>query len=268
LRFAKGNNVGIRASRGEYILILNPDTIMHEGALDGTVKYADEHPGAGAFGCRIVNADGSYQGSIWPFPTLFSEWIQALGLRPLAYLSEAFNPGAYVRWKGNTERTIGYPAGCFILFRGDLLKRLGGFDEQFFYYYEETDLCHRIWDAGYSILYTPDVVITHLIGQSTHKKFPPIGFAIDRQITRYLYFYKYYGRRGARSARRSALVALVIRRAANALLQRVKPSELGKSNAEFLRTLFDWNYQVDPVRLAEKGEEPNLHIPMKRVMER
>src|SRR5579862_3030138 len=60
LRFAKGNNVGIRESRGEYILILNPDTIINPGTLDGMVKIADQHPEASAFGCKVLNSDGSY----------------------------------------------------------------------------------------------------------------------------------------------------------------------------------------------------------------
>jgi len=269
LRFAKGNNVGIRASQGEYALILNPDTIIHAGALERIVAFADRHPEAGAFGCRVLNADGTYQGCIWPFPTPGSEWRQALGLRWLGYLSEAFHPGAYVKWKGETERTVGYPAGCCVLIRNELLKRLGGFDEQFFYYYEETDLCRRVWDAGYPILYTPTASITHLGGQSTHKKFPPIGFAIDRQVTRYLYFYKYYGERGVRSARRSVLAGLILRRLAEGLLQLVKPSDHGKQHLEFLGTLFEWNSRVDPVRLAKNGDEPELHVkPLGRVLER
>lgn len=269
LRFAKGNNVGIRQSQGEYILILNPDTIIHNGTLDGIVGFADQHPEAGAFGCRVLNADGTYQGSIWPFPTPRSEWIRALGLHALGYLSEAFHTGAYLKWKGRTQRTVGYPAGCFVLIRSELLKRLGGFDEQFFYYYEETDLCRRIWKAGFSILYTPEVSITHLEGQSTTKKFPPIGFLIDRQVTRYLYFYKHYGHEGARSARRSILAALLLRRLAGKFVQLVRPSEAGRNNLELLRTLFNWNYCVDPVRLAENGEEPKPFLKLgPRVLER
>ena len=59
LGFAKGNNVGIRASQGKYVLILNPDTIVHEGALDRWLRFADRHPEAGAFGCRVLNWDGT-----------------------------------------------------------------------------------------------------------------------------------------------------------------------------------------------------------------
>src|SRR4051812_38054757 len=85
LRFAKGNNAAIAASRGEYVLILNPDTIIHRGSLEKFVTFADQHPEAGAFGCRVLNPDGSYQESGRPFPTLRGDWIAAFFLRPLAH---------------------------------------------------------------------------------------------------------------------------------------------------------------------------------------
>jgi len=269
LRFAKGNNVAIRASQGEYVLILNPDTIIHKGAFDRVIAFADRHPDAGAFGCRVLYADGTYQGCARPLYTVRSEWCLALGLRPLAYLSDWFHPGEYVGWNGNTKRSVGWLAGCFILVRGELLKRLGGFDEQFFYFYEDTDLCRRIWESGNSILYTPDVSITHLGGHSTNKRFPPIGFAIDGQVTRYLYFYKYYGARGARSCRRAILVSLLLRRFVGWLAQIVRPSETNAERQQLLRALFDWNYHVDPVRLTQTGEEPELRVSLaNRVLER
>jgi hypothetical protein len=269
LRFAKGNNVAIRVSQGEYVLILNPDTIIHDGALDKIIVYADKHPEAGGFGCRVLNVDGTYQGCIRPLYTLRSEWCAALGLWPLSYFSEWFGTGRYVGWKGDTERTVGWPAGCFILVRGDLLRRLDGFDEQFFYYYEDTDLCRRIWEAGYPILYTPDISITHLGGQSTNKKFPAIGFALDGQVTRYLYYYKYYGARGARSSRRSILVSLFIRKTFYGIVAALNPTPEARERVTLLRQLFDWNYRVDPVRLVEHGEEPTLEgVKMQRIMDR
>jgi len=263
LGFAKGNNAGIRASRGEYVLILNPDTIIHDGALDRLIAFADKHPEAGAFGCRVLNADGTFQGSIWPFHTPRSEWCWALHIDFLAYFSDWFHPGKYVGWKGDAERTVGWLAGCFTLVRGELLRRLGGFDERFFYYYEDADLCRRIWDAGHSILYTPDVSITHLGGQGTSQKVPPVVLAIYREETRYLYFYKYFGMRGVRSARRAILVGLFLRGLAGALIYTLRPNEIAKENQKLLRTLFKWNCRVDPVRLAQKGEEPEQHIKPK-----
>jgi N-acetylglucosaminyl-diphospho-decaprenol L-rhamnosyltransferase len=269
LRFAKGNNVAIRASRGEYVLILNPDTIIHDGALDRLIAFAGKHPEAGAFGCRMLNADGTYQQAIWPLFTPRSEWCLALGLRPLAHVSSWFHPGEYVGWKGDSERKVGWVAGCFLLVRSELLKRLDGFDEQFFYYYEDQDLCRRIWEAGYPILFTPNVSITHLGGQSTNKRFQPIGFAIDSHVTRYLYYYKYYGANGVRSVRRAVLTSLFVRRLLAGIVQIVRPSDERKKRQELRRALFEWNYRVDPVLLAEKGEEPKLdNKPMDRVLER
>ena len=269
LRFAKANYVGIRASQGEYVLILNPDTIIHERTLDTVVALAEKHPEAGAFGCRVLNSDGSYQACIRPFPSIRGEWIAALCLNSLGHLSDWFQAGSYVDWKGESQRTVGWLAGCFILVRGELLKRLGGFDEQFFYYHEDMDLCRRVWQSGQTILYTPEATITHLGGQSTSKKFPPIGFALDGQITRYLYYYKYEGVRGVRRARRVVLASLALRRIGYRLLEMVRPTESIKNRLELLRVLYMWNDRVDPVRLVEHGEEPDLGINLGiRVLER
>jgi len=268
LRFAKGNNVGIQASAGEYILILNPDTIIHDGALDQIVDYADKHPEAGALGCRVVNIDGSYQEHVCPLPTIRSEWMAALHLGALASLSNWFNPGVYVGWNGDGERTVGWLAGCFILVRAELLKRLGGFDEQFFYYYEDTDLCHRIWEAGYSVLYTPDISITHLKGHSTKKRFP-LGFELDKYVTRYRYFYKYDARRGAIRCRQVSMAWLLVRRVGFGLVQLFKPSEEKNLRLQLYKVAMEWNWRVDPVRLVENGEEPQLAVPpLGRVLER
>jgi GT2 family glycosyltransferase len=269
LRFAKANNVGIRASSGEYVLILNPDTIIHDGCLDSMVAYADEHPEIGAFGCRVLNSDGSYQLSAQPFSTVPRELIVAFRLQWLSYVSDFFLGDSYKGWKGERDKRVDWIAGCFMLFRGDLLRRLGGFDEQFFYYYEDMDLCRRIWESGHPIVYAPVGTITHLKGHSTSQRLPPVTFAVDSQITRYLYYYKYYGLRGVRHARLVSLVAMTVRRVGYGLLQLVKPTELGERRLELLRALFQWNYRVDPVRLVENGEEPELDFALTgRVLDR
>jgi len=258
LRFARGNNVGIEKSRGEYVLILNPDTIIHPGALDKFVEFADRHPEAGAFGCRVLNADGSYQGPARPFPTLLGDWIAALCLRPLAYLSDFFISDKYMRWKGDTERPIDWQSGCCVMFRAQLLKRLGGFDEQFFYYYEDTDLCKRVWLAGYSIFYTPEATITHLGGQSTRRF--PLAFELDKYVTRYRYYYKYYGPRGARGCRRVSLASLRIRQLGYGALQLINPTASRKEYLALNRAAIEWNKRIDPVRLVERGEEPETPL--------
>jgi GT2 family glycosyltransferase len=256
LGFAKGNNVGIRVSKGEYVLILNPDTIIHDGALDKWIASADRHPEAGAFGCRVLNVDGSYQHPAQPFPTIRRQWIAALYLRPLAYVSKVFISDMYTGWKGDTERTIDWQCGCCVLFRGNLLKRLGGFDEQFFYHYEEVDLCRRVWEAGYPILYTPEASITHLGGQSVNRF--PIRFALESYRNRYRYFYKHYGRKGAHRCRSVSLAWLRVRQLGYGLAGLVKPTDALKSRMQMYRIAIEWNRRLDPVRFVETGEEPEV----------
>jgi GT2 family glycosyltransferase len=256
LRFAKGNNVGIQISKGDYVLILNPDTIIHEGSLDRFIDFADRHPEAGGFGCRVLNPDGSYQGCARPFPTIWREWLGALYLRSLGYISDVFISDKYVGWRGRTERVIDWQAGCCLMVRGELLKRLGGFDEQFYYYYEDLDLCHRIWDAGYPILYTPEAVVTHLGGQST-KNFR-IAFEIDKYRNRYRYFYKYFGRTGARRCRRVSLAWVRVRQIGYGLLHLVAPSKVSQQRLELYRAAVAWNKRVDPVDFVQDGTEPQL----------
>lgn len=256
LGFGKGNNVGIRASSGEYVLILNPDTIIHDKALDKWIAFADRHPEAGAFGCRVLNPDGTYQYPAQPFPTIWRQWIAALYLRPLGYVSNAFVSDTYTGWKGDTERTIDWQCGCCLLFRADLLKRLGGFDEQFFYHYEEVDLCRRVWGARYPILYTPEASITHLGGQSV-KRFP-IRFVLESYRNRYRFFYKHYGRKGARRCQRVSLAWLRVRQLGYGLAGFVKPTDALKSRMQMYRIAIEWNRRLDPIRFIEAGEEPAI----------
>jgi GT2 family glycosyltransferase len=269
LRFAKGNNVAISASAGEYVLILNPDTIIRDRALDKIIGFADNHQQVGAFGCRVLNSDGSYQTSARPFASLRSEWIVALHLRWLGRLWNLGSGDAYPDWKGETERQVDWISGCFMLVRANILKQLGGFDEQFFYYYEDMDLCRRIRQAGYSIIYTPQAEIIHLKGQSTNQRLSSVVFALDSQVTRYLYYYKYYGMRGARHARQISLVSLFLRWLGYRLAELASHTETQKSRLEQLGVLLRWNYHVDLVRLIEYGEEPQLQVALTgRVLER
>jgi GT2 family glycosyltransferase len=255
LRFSKGNNVGIQATTGEYCLILNPDTIIQDGSLDRLIAFADAHPEAGGFGCRILNPDGTYQRSARPFPTIWRCWISALGLAGLGRFTEVFTADEYLRWKGDTVRDIDWQSGCCLLVRSKLLKQLEGFDDRFQYYYEDVDLCHRIWDAGYQILFTPGATVTHLGGQSTSNRFP-IPFELDKHRNRYRYFYKYFGESGARSCRRHSLARIRVRQFRYRLHAMFKPSEGLRKRLELYRAAAEWNRRIDPVALVEHGREP------------
>jgi N-acetylglucosaminyl-diphospho-decaprenol L-rhamnosyltransferase len=257
LGFAKGNNAGIQVSQGEWVLILNPDTIIHDRAFDRLITFAERHPEAGACGCRVVSPDGSYQVSARPFPTIRRQWLAALYLRPLAYLSDALTPDIYVRWHGDTERAVDWQSGCCVLFRGQVLRDLGGFDGQFFYQLEEVDLCRRVHDAGYAILFTPSAVITHLGGQSVRRF--PIRFALEKYRSRYRYFYKHYGPRDARQCRQAVLASIRLRQAGYSLINLLRPSDCLRERLEMYRAVAAWNKALDPVGFVTQGTEPDLN---------
>ena len=265
LGFAKGNNAGIREATGEYVLILNPDTIVHEGSLDRWIEFADRHPGAGAFGCRVHNPDGTYQRSARPFPTISRQLVAGLGLRFLGRFNYPVLSDNYEGWRGNTEREVDWQSGCCILVRGALLRELGGFDERFFYQFEEVDLCRRVWSSGYRIRFTPAVSITHLGGQSVGRF--PVRFAIEICRNGYRYFYKHYGSNGARQYRLVLLTKFRVRRAWYGLVNLVRPSDILKSRLEMYKAAIAWNKQLDPIQFVEHGtEKPSeqTHLQMSK----
>jgi len=253
LGFARGNNAGIREANGDYVLILNPDTVIRDRALVKLVAFADLHPEAGAFGCRVLNPDASFQDPARPLPTVLGYLTAALGLRRLASVSKQF-ASDYSGWDGNTERTIGYQSGCCVLFRRSILKALSGFDERFFYHFEETDLCCRVWESGYSILFYPGAEITHLGGQSVGRF--PIRFALETYRSGYRYFFKHYGARGAIRIRRVYLLNLLVRLAGYKVLSLAKPTEALRSRLEMYRVALRWNFKLNPLRFIESGAEP------------
>jgi GT2 family glycosyltransferase len=256
LGFARGNNAGIAAAVGDYILILNPDTIIHGRALEKLVAFADQHPEAGAFGCKVLNTDGTYQYTAKLFPTVWRFWIDALGLKWLGHLSKVFASRSYPGWHGDTEREIDWQSGCCVMFRGALLKKIGGFDPQFFYHCEEVDLCQRVWKEGYFILFTPSARITHLGGQSVKRA--PTRFEIETYRNLYRYFYKNCGPEAARSIRWPILANLLFRSVAYGLRNLLYSPVGAKEEQETRKVLLKWHYQVDPVNFVTTGQEPDL----------
>jgi GT2 family glycosyltransferase len=176
----------------------------------------------------------------------------------LAHVADLFLAGEYVRWKGDSERTIGWQSGCCVLVRGEVLRQLGGFDPQFFYSYEEVDLCRRIWDSGYPILFTPRASITHLGGQSVNRF--PIRFVLETYRSRYRYFYKHHGKQGARRSQLASIAWIRVRQIGYGLLYLVKRTDSLKRRLEIYRVALQWNRELDPVKFAETGEEPKINF--------
>jgi GT2 family glycosyltransferase len=166
--FARANNIASRRAQGEYILLLNPDTVVLDGALDKLLAFAHRTPQARIWGGRTVFADGTLNASsCWRQMDLWSLFCGAVGLNSVFRSSPIFNREGYGGWDRMTEREVDIVTGClFLISRADW-DRLNGFDPAFFMYGEEADLCLRARHLiGARPRVTPDAVIVHYGGAS------------------------------------------------------------------------------------------------------
>jgi GT2 family glycosyltransferase len=168
LGFAGGNNLAAREARGKYLLLLNPDTLVLDGAIDRLVAFAERTPGAGIWGGRTLNADRSLNPTnVFGDQTLWSIFCRTSGLALAFRRSELFNPEDYGTWDRGSERAVDIVSGCLFLIRRDLWEALGGFDPTFVMYGEEADLCRRARSLGAAPRMTPEATIVHYAGASS-----------------------------------------------------------------------------------------------------
>ena len=163
--FAAANNLAATRAVGDWLLLLNPDTECHPGAVDRLLAFSRVHPGAGITGGRTVFPDGTLNiASCWQRSTLWSTFCRASGLAAAFPGSNRLNPEAMGSWQRDSEREVDIVVGCFLMIRRDLWDRLGGFDTRYFMYGEEADLCLRARALGYRPRITPDAQIMHIVG--------------------------------------------------------------------------------------------------------
>ncbi len=166
--FGRGCNAAAQQARGRYLLLLNPDTVVHDGAVDALLDLAARTPEAGMWGGRTVGVDGALDPrSCWGLPTLWSRTCFALGLDSAFRGSRVFDPESLGRWQRDDEREVGMVTGCLLLVERGLWDRLGGFDPRFFMYGEDTDLALRARALGARPRVTPDATVTHVVGASS-----------------------------------------------------------------------------------------------------
>ncbi len=171
LGFARANNLGAMHASGEYLLLLNPDTVVLDGAIDKLVSFAEENPDFGIWGGRTHFADGRLNpSSCWRKMSLWSLFCSASGLSVLMPRSSLFNHEAYGGWKRDNCSEVDIVSGCFLLIRAQLWRTLTGFDALFYMYGEEADLCLRAKKLGARPHITPDARIIHHGGASERSR--------------------------------------------------------------------------------------------------
>ncbi len=195
LGFAAGNNLALRAmgfgqeATPRHVLFLNPDTRVVDDALGEMARFLDSTPRAGAAGARLVHGDGSFQHSAFAFPGLAQIFFDFFPLHH-RLLDSRLN-GRYPRrlYDGRKPFAVDHPLGAALMVRAETLAQLGGFDERFFMYCEEIDLCRRIQAEGWKIYCVPQAQIVHLVAQSTRQFRDRMFVALWR--SRFLMFEKH-----------------------------------------------------------------------------
>lgn len=195
--FGKANNQAINCASGTYTLLLNPDTLIQEDTLQILINYLERNEDCGACGCKILNPDGTFAPeSRRSIPTVSAAVYKAIGLTALFPKSKHF--GAYYQGWKDEDQTGEVPvlSGSFMFFRTSCLKEVEGFDERFFMYGEDIDLCYRVTEAGWEIHYVPETSIIHYKGESTKKNELAYNRVFNDAI--YKFFDKHYTSRYSR----------------------------------------------------------------------
>jgi GT2 family glycosyltransferase len=161
---AAGWNTGIERTQGRYVLLLNADAWLDEGALDALVVFADAHPDAAVVGPRLRNPDGTLQRSVRGFPTLWRLATEYFFLRRLAPRSRAFNAFYAAGFAHDEVREAEFLMGAVWLVRRAAIDAVGSADERFFLFSEEVDWAYRFRQAGWRSLFYPGAGATHVYG--------------------------------------------------------------------------------------------------------
>ena len=195
--FSCANNQAMRLSRGEFVLLLNNDTLVLPRAIDTMVDIIRARPEVGVVGCTLRNSDMSVQISFGRMISMRNELV-------LKLMSDRYKRGnrlvqRYLELRSRREHTPDWVSGACLLARAEALCAVDLMDENFFMYTEEVDLCHRIRQLGYQVLYTPHAEIIHFGGRSTETNLKKTIIEYRRSQ---LYFYKkHYGRSRMRAVR-------------------------------------------------------------------
>ncbi len=167
--YTKANNQGIEISKGKYILLLNSDTLVTDGALNKLVLYLDEHADVGIVGCKLLNDDGSLQHYCSFYPTLKTEFASKIYLHKIMPWTRWAKEYINDNWRHDTDKSVDWVTGAALLTRREIIDDIGGLDEKIYMFYEDAEFCLRTRNAGWDVRHIPDAVIIHLWGGSWKK---------------------------------------------------------------------------------------------------
>ncbi|MAV58882.1 MAG: glycosyl transferase family 2 [Candidatus Marinimicrobia bacterium] len=190
LGFSKAVNIGLKYSKGDFLLLVNPDTVFIENIAKRLKDFIEQNPKVGIVGCKVLNKDKTFQiSSRRNFPYLYSLMFKLIGLSkwfPENKFISSYNM-TYIN-ENIISKNISISGAC-MMFRKKMIKKIGLFDERFFLYFEDTDFCFRAIKAGYNVVYYPETQIIHHKGASSKKN---ISYAKNHFDQSFLKFFKKY----------------------------------------------------------------------------
>ncbi|HSD12424.1 MAG TPA: glycosyltransferase family 2 protein [Patescibacteria group bacterium] len=159
--YAGGNNLGVRAARGRYVVIMNPDITVRPGALDAMVAYMDANADVGILGPKLVHPDGSIDSSCYRFPTYAIPLYRRTPFGKLPAGRQAVSRYLMEDYDHRETREVDWLLGAVLMVRRSALDRVGPLDERYFLYFEDTDWCRRFWNAGWRVVYYTGAEMVH-----------------------------------------------------------------------------------------------------------
>jgi GT2 family glycosyltransferase len=195
--FARANNQGFSIASGKYFFMLNPDTVILDGAIDKLVDFMEHNDNVGICGPRNIGRDGQLQYNCDHFPSVWNTlWVYGNLINRYPRV-RMFRKSRMQYWDYGEMRDVERIAGCSLMIKSNVYKKLSGLDNKFFMYFEETDLCYRARRSGYRIVYLPSASILHYGGESsfTQTEQPVLDKTISSYYLRsqYYFYRKNYG---------------------------------------------------------------------------
>jgi GT2 family glycosyltransferase len=191
--FASANNQGIAIAQGRYVLLLNPDTLILDGAIDKTVTFADARPGIGCVGCQVLEDEHTIQPTCFGFPSPLNTLLAVSQLATLFPRSRIFGRQWMGWWNRTTEREVDVVSGMYMLIPRAVIEDIGPMDDDYFVYAEEADWCYRMARRGYARVFTPCARIIHRGGGGQSTRLMSVRMYVQLQKSVLIYHRKNLG---------------------------------------------------------------------------
>jgi GT2 family glycosyltransferase len=182
-------NAGFRATRSEHVLLLNSDTVLSPGSIRALGRHLDTHLGVAVVGPRLLNPDGSLQRSCFPFPTPGTVLLGETRLGALIHLVPVLRDRHPRTWRHDRVRPMPWVLGAALAIRRSAMESVGGFDERFFMYFEEVDLCFRLRERGWATHFAPVADVVHHGAASTSQQAAAMQLQYYESLAR---FHRYH----------------------------------------------------------------------------